>query len=79
MAARMTSEKGDTETSKGTPLLRLLMKSKVCVEIVSAGIGGGSGSSNAYGGLALAAGTHELRLRVNKPETYVLLSHMIWY
>jgi len=29
MAARMTSEKGDSEASKGTPLLRLLMKSKV--------------------------------------------------
>jgi hypothetical protein len=46
--------------------------------VVPSGVGGGMGA-NAFGGLALAAGTHELRLRVNKPDTYVLLSHLIWY
>jgi len=61
-------EKRDTGP-KSSPLLTMLMKSKVCVEIAQAG--GGS--------VALSRGKHELRLKVKTKDTYVLLSHLIWF
>ena len=61
--------------------LQLLLKSKVCVEVTPAGRGGSSGGSGggSSSALLLGAGAHELRLRVTTPDTYVLLSHLIWF
>jgi len=69
LKAIMPDERDKGSDQLGSPLLRLLMKSKVCVEVTHP-----DGSS-----LSLTPGNHELRLRINKPDTYVLLSHMIWY
>lgn len=57
------------KAAPASPLLRQLMKSKVCVEVMKAG--GGS--------LKLPKGKHVLKLRVKKKDTYVLLTHMIWF
>ena len=63
------------------PLLRMLVKSKVCYQIAPAadvtakakdGLGGGG-----VGGLDV--GVHILRVRVVKKDAYALLSHLIWF
>ena len=52
-----------------SPLLLLLHRSKVCFEV----------APRYHGENGLSVGTHIIRLRVTKKDTYVLLTHLIWF
>lgn len=59
----------DANSSHASPLLQLLVESKVCYEI----------RTNFNGDAGLDVGSHIIRMRVIKKQSYVLLSHLIWY